>query len=338
LSFIRSKGRDKVEVTNKTMDDPSTAVSTVPGILGPPGRTHSELERQEEEDVDEEDEEVLTKDEQQREQALEQEPIDDTATLPVFETPVGTILEAAFVDPSYAWPPKDGEGQNAIELQASLMLLNTDGDGESIATTDTMTRRMRMPRRPLPLPKKWWQCCRGDVGTMDIEELRVYEEKKLKAQEAVLSHDELKRQQMRTKEKEFRKKHRYARVPEGILIYRLDTSTHELSLMSEPHAKTKMETLITEMKVVQAEPSNDKSRRGMQLCGADDRVMTLVACEQRTATAWLEAISLMLAKGDRRGFKARNKVCFFKKNWLVARTVLPRVSLTHNSFCDIAIV
>ena len=35
----------------------------------------------------------------------------------------GAILEAAFVDPAYAWPPVEGQGKNAIELQASTALM-----------------------------------------------------------------------------------------------------------------------------------------------------------------------------------------------------------------------
>ena len=35
----------------------------------------------------------------------------------------GTILEAAFVDSAYDWPPPEGIGKNAIELQASVIVL-----------------------------------------------------------------------------------------------------------------------------------------------------------------------------------------------------------------------
>jgi hypothetical protein len=101
---------------------------------------------------------------------------------------------------------------------------------------------------------------------------------------------------LRQREKEYRKRNRYKSVPEGILIYRLDTALGQLSLMSPPHTRTDLSTLVTELKVTGAVPSSDPSRRGLVLHGADGTNVTLVATEQRTATAWLEAASLMLAK------------------------------------------
>jgi hypothetical protein len=65
--------------------------------------------------------------------------------------------------------------------------------------------------------------------------------------------------------------------------------------MSEPHCKTDESTLLREVVVASARPSQDKSRRGVILTGVDGSSVTLVACEQRTAIAWLEAIDLMLA-------------------------------------------
>jgi hypothetical protein len=55
----------------------------------------------------------------------------------------GTILEAAFVDPAYPWPPVDGQGKNAIELQASAKLLDDDDH-----TTDGEREAMKMPKKP----------------------------------------------------------------------------------------------------------------------------------------------------------------------------------------------
>ena len=219
--------------------------------------------------------------------------------VPNFSTPDGTILEAAFVDPAYSWPPKDGEGRNAIELQASLQLLNDpDLDTESVATTETEKERMALPDQPIVIKKRWWQCCRNN-DAVDPEALRAYQERTILAKEARRDHIQTKREKLRQKEKEHRRKHRYNRIPEGILIYRLDTSTHELSLMSDVHSKTNLDTVVQEMTITKAKPSPDKSRRGLVVTGADGTQVTLVACEQRTATAWLEAINLMLAKGGR---------------------------------------
>ena len=238
--------------------------------------------------------------------------------LPVSDLPSGTILEAAFVDPAYSWPPRDGEGKNAIELQASLLLLKDiepDDDLASMDTTESMKKRMRMPKKPRESKKVesvqyssttqkrwWWQCCRNNDAVESGEAMRVYYERKSLAKEARKAHAHEKRSKVRQKEKELRKKSRYTRVPEGILIYRLDTSTLELSLMSKPHTKTNLDELVTEMKVVKAKPSSDKSRRGMEFEGEDGTIATLVACEQRTATAWLEAASIMLAKNEKTNF------------------------------------
>ncbi len=231
--------------------------------------------------------------------------------------PSGTILEAAFVDPAYSWPPKDGEGQNAIELQASVALLNEFLDDSSIKTTETMRARMTPPARPnpsaivevvAPKAKKGWQCCgkQADTGAVTaVDPMIEYRAQKAAADKARQEHAKIKREKIRQKEKEFRKKNRYNRVPEGILIYRLDTSTQQLSLMSEPHTRTDRTKLIREMRIVQTRPSPDRSRRGLEVVGVDGRVVTLVACEQRTATAWWEAMHLMLAKNRNHNLKVR---------------------------------
>ena len=83
------------------------------------------------------------------------------------------------------------------------------------------------------------------------------------------------------------------------MIYRLDTATRTLSLMSEPHHKTDRSKIIDEMVVSHARPSTDRTRRGMHITGVDGRSVKLVACEQRTAIAWLEAMDLMLANQAR---------------------------------------
>ena len=63
--------------------------------------------------------------------------------------PYGTVLEAAFVDPAYVWPPPDGEGRNAIELQASVNLMTMDDDdGATVLTTESQKERMRLPEKP----------------------------------------------------------------------------------------------------------------------------------------------------------------------------------------------
>mmetsp|Transcript_5466 Transcript_5466/g.11179 ORF Transcript_5466/g.11179 Transcript_5466/m.11179 type:complete len:863 (+) Transcript_5466:27-2615(+) len=215
----------------------------------------------------------------------------------------GALLEAAFVDPAYAWPPVEGVGKNAIELQASIDLL--EGDGVSVGTTESMRERMRPPPRPVIAPsKKWWQCCKKDDAAID--QIRDYEKKKMAAKEARKAYAHLKKEKKKQKELARRMQTKYNRIPEGILIYRLDTSKKRLMLMSPPHTNTDLSTLVVEMTVVSAYPSSDKSRRGIVLVGADGQEATLTACEQRTAVSWLEAINLMTAKAEhtQKGFSA----------------------------------
>jgi hypothetical protein len=223
----------------------------------------------------------------------------------------GTILEAAFVDPAYEWPPPDGEGKNAIELQASVNLIDDD---DSVRTTESQKQRMTIPPKPSAADLNGskgrcgglWNCCKsgGDAAILDLAE---YENAKRAALQARKEHYAEKK----ARAKQLRMKSRYSRVPEGILIYRLDTATQTVSLMSEPHSKTDVNKLVQEMVVASARPSPDKSRRGMILTGVDGTSMSLVACEQRTAIAWLEAIDLMLANKFRMGDKVRERIFFY---------------------------
>ena len=234
------------------------------------------------------------------------DPPQEEAPPPRSSAAFGTILEAAFVDPAYQWPPPDGEGKNAIELQASISLL--EEDDSSVKTTESQRLAMEIPPKPQQAEKakKWWNCCASDEALVDLHE---WEQHKKAAIQARKEHQQKKKQ----REREMRKKQRYNRVPEGILIYRLDTATQLLTLLSEPHSKTDLSTLVTEVVVASARPSPDKSRRGMLLTGVDGKQVTIVACEQRTAIAWLEAMDLMLANHSRRGeVSSRKSFKFFR--------------------------
>jgi len=248
----------------------------------------------------------------------------------------GTVLEAAFVDPAYQWPSPDGVGKNAIELQASVNIMLDDND--SIRTTESQKERMTIPEKP-PLSEKkakWWNCCKsgGDSAILSLAEYEA-------AKRAALKHRKKHYASKKARAKEMRMKDRYNRVPEGILIYRLDTATQTISLMSETHSNTDEETLCRELTIVSAKPSPDKTRRGMILTGivagvSDEenndesdgeekkrrtKEVTLVACEQRTAIAWLEAIDLMLANKQRVGdtFKKSQKSNGWNKKNLSGR-------------------
>lgn len=207
----------------------------------------------------------------------------------------GTVLEAAFVDPAYNWPPAEGEGRNAIELQASLSLL-ADGDDGSVATTESQRQRMVIPPKPAEAKAvRWWNCCKSnDAAIMSLQEWEIARRDAIAARK---EHYAMKKARIQ----EFRKKNRYSRVPEGIMIYRLDTSNQTLTLMSQPNPKTDTSALVQEMVIASAAPSFDKTRRGMILTSIDGRTLNLVACEQRTAISWLETMDLMLANKSRLG-------------------------------------
>ena len=52
----------------------------------------------------------------------------------------GTILEAAFIDPSYSYPPAEGQGRHAIELQATPHLLQkVEPDNEETKSLATQS-------------------------------------------------------------------------------------------------------------------------------------------------------------------------------------------------------
>lgn len=206
----------------------------------------------------------------------------------------GTTLEAAFIDPAYSFPAVDGEGKNAIELQASTAVLDDD---RSEVTTESMKAAMKLPEKPRstykPEMKKkgFWNCCKNNDAVIDTSKDLEYNA----AKEAALTARQLHMLKKKDKERQKRKDQRYQRVPEGILIYKLDTASHTLTLMSSPHSKTNMDTLMTTMVVADVAPSNDPSRRGITVTGIDGTKAELVACEQRTAIAWIEAMDLMLS-------------------------------------------
>ena len=210
------------------------------------------------------------------------------SALEAVENANSTLLEAAFVDPAYSWPPQEGMGKNAIELQASSALL-ADADDASILTTDSQKERMTLPTKPEPQSKSsGFLCCKSIDAVVDPEEQKEYERQKKAAMKARQEHKATKKTQARQK----RKEGRFTSVPEGILLYRLDTAARKIELMSDPGSNTNMETLLTELKIKKSYPSNDVSRRGIILEGIDGTRHTLVACEQRTAIAWLEAMDM----------------------------------------------
>ena len=213
----------------------------------------------------------------------------------------GTFLEAAFVDPAYSFPPVEGQGKNAIELRAATV----QDDEKSDHTSESMKRAMIMPTKPTPKtivkPKKKWGCCRNNDAVIETNDPRSEDATYKAAKDSALTAQQLHKVMKKEKEREKRKEQRHERVPEGILIYKLDTANHTIELLSKPHSNTNMDTLLTSMIVASAIPSDDATRRGIVLTGIDGTTTTLVACEQRTAIAWMEAVDMML------GHKAKSK-------------------------------
>ena len=288
----------------------------------------------------------------------------------------GTILEAAFVDPAYSWPPAEGQGKNAIELQASTALMKSaskggggvdsmDWEDEEISLSPSLISTddgmMSSPTNgkntnngdaassaSASRPKfhvkkvtgvetisstKGKLCCKRQVQeeVLHTSEIRVdeygnpitdaeatarqreYNEQRRRQANTTTTttnnntskpgtkaqrHAERQRRILAKKKKkrrEHRAAERYRRVPEGILVYRLDTSDRTITLVSGPSSNTNMETLLRSMIVVRAKPGSDRARRGIVITGADGNQHTLVACEQRTAISWLESMDMLLA-------------------------------------------
>ena len=236
----------------------------------------------------------------------------------------GTIFEAAFVDPAYTWPPAEGQGKNAIELQASTALIKSvapndrldELDDDEVSLTPSMmssddegaaaSPRSRRNVQTTTTTKKRFGCCNSSneqiisansssndlVSKSSSFGSRFQKgskaERRAERQRRIIAKKKKRRREARARE-------RYRRVPEGILIYRLDTSDRTITLVSGPSSNTDMNTLMTKMVVINAKPSSDISRRGIILTGVRGEIHTVVACEQRTAIAWLESMDMMLA-------------------------------------------
>jgi len=236
----------------------------------------------------------------------------------------GTIFEAAFVDPAYTWPPAEGQGKNAIELQASTALIKSvapndrldELDDDEVSLTPSMMssddegaatspRSRRNVQTTTTTTKKRFGCCNSSneqiISANSSNDLvsksssfgsRFQKgskaERRAERQRRIIAKKKKRRREARARE-------RYRRVPEGILIYRLDTSDRTITLVSGPSSNTDMNTLMTKMVVINAKPSSDISRRGIILTGVRGEIHTVVACEQRTAIAWLESMDMMLA-------------------------------------------
>jgi len=229
----------------------------------------------------------------------------------------GTILEAAFVDNAYNWPPREGEGSNAVELEASTLLMTKAGD------SNVNPQDLTYPELPKIKTKKrvvtetetvtmsrcgFLKCCKSDEHVVNThsktQQMPVDPEEKKRLKEEYLN----KRSQVRKNRKEKRQQRiqeeKYAHVPDGVLIYRLDTQQKTVTLISAPNSNTDLAHLMTDITVVDASPSSGSGndldtamgRRGIMLTDENGEKHELITCEQRTATSWIEALNMMLGK------------------------------------------
>jgi len=226
----------------------------------------------------------------------------------------GTILEAAFVDPAYSWPPEEGVGKNAIELQASTaLLLNVEPDLcdglEDPEPPKMKTRTKVITETEIVSTSRcgFLRLCQKEEAIVNThtERYPLDTEEKARLQSEYIDKKKELNALRREKGKKAREKLReqvardkYSRVPEGVFIYRLDTASHTVTLLSNPSSNTDLSSLVRKIAVIDAFPSIDKSRRGIWLMGNRGEKMELVACGQRTAIAWMEALKMMLGKRE----------------------------------------
>lgn len=249
--------------------------------------------------------------------------------------PGGHILEAAFVDPAYEFPnaafklenygSEDKDSNNNTNLQQGddNKIKSLKVKQQKVTTTETVVKYRGF---------SFWKCCKSE----ETQVIESYNEPDPKDVKSALEEQKRRRSEERAKTREIEReaalkykqtgqphdswteqqrikavseeqsklaslRHKsgnqwYRNVPEGLFIYRLDTSTAELTLVSPPNPKTDRKNLVREMVVAHAYPSLDESRRGIVVIGVDGTETTLIACDQRTALTWLEVIDLMIGR------------------------------------------
>ena len=90
--------------------------------------------------------------------------------------------------------------------------------------------------------------------------------------------------------KKLMEKKKYKDLPEGVLVYKLNSHDKSISLISPINSQTDTTKVLHHMTVCYAAASNDPSRRGIDLIGLEGEKHTLIACDQHTAITWLEAL------------------------------------------------
>ena len=217
---------------------------------------------------------------------------------------LGTILEGAFVDPAYSWPHAEGVGKNAFEVVSKGTGSTDDSDLPAYPEVPKVkAKRKVITETEITSSNRCGgilKCCRSAeeaVVNTRVETLAVDEEEKERLKKEYLEKREEVKNQRKERLMKREEEEKYSRVPEGVLVYRLDTAERSITLISAPNSNTDMRTLMTEMIVADAAASRASNRRGIVVTGDMGEKVEIIACEQRTATAWMEAINMMLGKG-----------------------------------------
>mmetsp|Transcript_1672 Transcript_1672/g.2267 ORF Transcript_1672/g.2267 Transcript_1672/m.2267 type:complete len:866 (+) Transcript_1672:125-2722(+) len=233
-------------------------------------------------------------------------------TMDVLERKLSKIIDDDVAhDEETTVDTEDDHATNPVEEDNSITYDNF-GDKNRVkgskstdktSTTSVTTKSTNTTKKKKKL--SFWKCCQSDDAIMvqpampevspSIEEVKSVEEQEVMVREQAAATVE----QFHRPRDAIAEDKDYSKVPEGIFVYRLNTSTKTLTLVSEPSKDTDETTLVREMVIARVKPASGASRRAIQVIGTDGQETTLVACEQRTAVAWHEAMDMMIANSGR---------------------------------------
>lgn len=221
-------------------------------------------------------------------------------------TSTGTILEGAFIDPAYQWPPSEGMGTNSLEVIDTQNTQSTEFDNNDEDLKYPSVPKVKAKRRVITETEitrvgrcgGFFKCCASEDAVIHThtETVPTDPNEKERLKQEYLTQRSIVKQKRKDRRIKQMEDQKYTRVPDGVLVYRLDTVKEEITLISAPNSNTDMRSLMTKMKVVDAKASGNTNRKGILLTLDDGEVVEIVACEQRTATSWMEALNMMLGK------------------------------------------
>ena len=226
----------------------------------------------------------------------------------------GTILEGAFIDSAYT---QTGDEANVANNRYEVVSKGTGSTEDDLAYPEVpkiKARRRVITETEVVTTGRCgglFKCCTTEEAVVNThtETMPVDEEEKERLKKEYLTKRADVKKKRRERKLERAEEQKYSSVPDGVLVYRLDTAQNSITLISAPNGNTDMTSLMTEMNIIDAMPSESSSRRGILLIGDDGAECEIVACEQRTATSWMEALNMMLGK-DRSGKKKVSYIMF----------------------------